>query len=172
VFLQITLRSHAAQRKVIKEGFLCIWQKDSTPEPPEKSSSETPKDTEWQRLCHRVITKRIISGWTPMAHACNPSYLRVRYRGLWLQASWSKKFMRPHLNRKKLCKVVYTCHPGYGGKHKIGGSWSRWKARPYFQNNQSKKDWNNGSSSRDPASLVRRPEFKPQCGQINKKINK
>jgi hypothetical protein len=36
----------------------------------------------------------------------------------------AKKFVRPHLNGKKLGVVVCTCHPSDGRRLKIGGSWS------------------------------------------------
>jgi hypothetical protein len=32
----------------------------------------------------------------------------------------TKKFVRPHLNRKKLGMVLYTCHPRDGRKPEIG----------------------------------------------------
>jgi hypothetical protein len=37
-------------------------------------------------------------GWV-LAHTCDPSYLRLRLGGSLLQASLSRKFERPHLNK-------------------------------------------------------------------------
>jgi hypothetical protein len=34
-----------------------------------------------------------------------------------------KKFVRSHLNSKKLDMVAGFCHPSDGRKHQIGGSW-------------------------------------------------
>jgi hypothetical protein len=45
--------------------------------------------------------------------------------------------------------VPHTCHPSFGRNHKTE-LWSSptWqKPRHYLQNNQSKKDWRNGSSA-------------------------
>jgi hypothetical protein len=42
-----------------------------------------------------------------------------------LGSAQAKRFLRPHLNRKKLGMVVCTCHPSEDRKHKIGGSWFR-----------------------------------------------
>jgi hypothetical protein len=63
--------------------------------------------------------------------------------------SWSRPVQgennsaRSHLNGKKLGTVACICHSNYRGKLKIGGSQSSQpgqKAKPYLQNNQSKKD--------------------------------
>jgi hypothetical protein len=39
--------------------------------------------------------------------------------------SGQQSLRNSHLKRKKLDVVVGTCHPSDGGKHKIGGSWSK-----------------------------------------------
>jgi hypothetical protein len=54
---------------------------------------------------------------------------------------WAKKFMRLHLNRKKLGMVVHTCYPSYCGKHKmgeLGPGQPGQKLTPYLTNNQKK----------------------------------
>jgi hypothetical protein len=64
----------------------------------------------------------------PVAHAYNPCYLGRLRLGNLFQASpqkKKKKFVRPHLKRKKLDMVMCTYHSSYSGKGKIGGSWSR-----------------------------------------------
>jgi hypothetical protein len=52
-----------------------------------------------------------------------------------------KKIARGLLNGKKQSLVAGTCHPTYNGKHKIGGSGSRFvqKVRPCFQNIRTKR---------------------------------
>jgi hypothetical protein len=65
-----------------------------------------------------------------------------------------KKFVRLYLNTKNLGVVVYAYHPSDVGEPELGGPWLRpaWeKARPYLQNNQSKKTWRYGSRSTVPA---------------------
>jgi hypothetical protein len=42
-----------------------------------------------------------------------------------LRQPQGKKFVRPHLNGKKLGTVAHTCHPNEGRKHKIGKSWKK-----------------------------------------------
>jgi hypothetical protein len=70
------------------------------------------------------------------------------------QPQGEKSLQDPHLNGQKLGLVVHTPHPSCNSKYKIGGSWSRlWpgqKEKPYLQNNQNKRDWRCGSSSRVP----------------------
>jgi hypothetical protein len=72
--------------------------------------------------------------------------------GSWFQASLGKKkFTRSHLNRKMLSMVVYACHPSYSEIHKsegCGPCQPGQKVRSYLQNNQSKRGWRRGSSSR------------------------
>jgi hypothetical protein len=69
---------------------------------------------------------------------------RLRSGGIQFQASpGKKKFTRPHLNRKKLILVVYTCHTRYGSKSKIGRWWSRpvWTERdPISKITRAKSD--------------------------------
>jgi hypothetical protein len=40
------------------------------------------------------------------------------------EASLGKRFVRPSFQLKSWVVVVCTCHPNYGRKPKIGGSWS------------------------------------------------
>jgi hypothetical protein len=57
---------------------------------------------------------------------CHPKlHRRLRLGESGFQAAWAKNFARPHLNRKKLGMVAYTCYPSYGGRHKIGESQGR-----------------------------------------------
>jgi hypothetical protein len=57
-----------------------------------------------------------------VAHTCNPSYLGGQDLDHSSRLAWvKKKFMRPHLNRKKLGVVMCICHLSYSGKNKIGG---------------------------------------------------
>jgi hypothetical protein len=68
--------------------------------------------------------------------------------------------------------VAYTCHPATAVSLKYedhGSGWSRQKVRPYLQNNQKRKDWRRGSSSRVPASQVQSSEFKLISGKKPKK---
>jgi hypothetical protein len=71
---------------------------------------------------------------------------------------------------KKVCKTPsqweksWACYPSYFGKYKMGLSWSRLagqEMRPYLQNNQSKKGWRHGSSSRCLPSKPRVLSSKP-----------
>jgi hypothetical protein len=68
---------------------------------------------------------------------------RLRLGG-WIMPAWARKFMRSHLNVKELGMVIPTCHPSYSRKPKLedhGSGQAMQKARPYLQDNQSKKDW-------------------------------
>jgi hypothetical protein len=58
---------------------------------------------------------------------CHPKFhKRLRVGGLRFQASLGKKFMRPHLNRKKLGVVLCPCHHSCCGNSEIGGSLFCW----------------------------------------------
>jgi hypothetical protein len=43
----------------------------------------------------------------PVAHACNPSYSGSRSGGSWFEASLSKQFSRPYLEKKRK-KITHT----------------------------------------------------------------
>jgi hypothetical protein len=83
-------------------------------------------------------------------HACIPSYTGAReWENCGSRPAQAKKFLRPHLSGKNLGTV--TRHTSFGRKHEIEGLQSRadWakKARPYLQNNQSRKEregWREG----------------------------
>jgi hypothetical protein len=95
-----------------------------------------------------------------------PSYLGFEWGDSLFQANLSKRFRRPHLNRKKkkLGMVFHACHPSICGKQKnTRGLWSRlpWaKARPYLQNNQSKRAGGMTQRVEPLVSQVQNPEFK------------
>jgi hypothetical protein len=88
------------------------------------------------------------------AHACNPSYSGGRnWEDGGLRTARAKSSWDPHLNQW-LGMMTHICHPSYCGKHKqedhsLGQPGQ--KARPYLQNNQSKKGWGRASSSTAPA---------------------
>jgi hypothetical protein len=68
--------------------------------------------------------------------------------------------------------VVQTYIPSYSGsinQEDLSPGQPRHKARTYLKNNQCKKSWGCGSSSRAPAQQVQRPEFKLQYCQKKKK---
>jgi hypothetical protein len=75
-------------------------------------------------------------------------------------------------NKTKLGVVAHS-NLGVGGKHKIGELQSKlaWaeKARPYFQNNHSKKGSRHGSISSAPTWHMQGLEFKPKYCQKTKK---
>jgi hypothetical protein len=49
-----------------------------------------------------------------VAHAYNPSYLRLRLEGSHIDVSVGKMFMGPHFNQW-LSILACTCHPTYVG---------------------------------------------------------
>jgi hypothetical protein len=84
----------------------------------------------------------------PMTHAYNPSYLggvdQEDHSSWPAQAKSSQDLISIG---KKLGIVAHVCYPNYCRKNKIKRS--RYsqpgkKARPYCQNNQSKKSWQSG----------------------------
>jgi hypothetical protein len=52
-----------------------------------------------------------------------------------------KKFVRLHLNRKKLGMVAHTCHPSYGRRHKYNSNQAGLDTNMtrYLKNNQKPK---------------------------------
>jgi hypothetical protein len=69
---------------------------------------------------------------------------RLRSGGSQFQDIWAEKFVRHHLNEKKMGMLAHVFHPSNVGKHKIGKSQSRlaWaKIETLCQNNQSKNGW-------------------------------
>jgi hypothetical protein len=55
------------------------------------------------------------------------------------------------------------------GRLRMEASPGKWLLRPYFQNNQSKKDWRCGSTGKAPALHVQSPEFKLQSQKKKKR---
>jgi hypothetical protein len=63
-----------------------------------------------------------MQGHTPVPQAVQEAEIRR----MAVQASpGGKKFQRHHLHGKDLGMVVHACHPSYGRKLEIEGSWSK-----------------------------------------------
>jgi hypothetical protein len=70
-----------------------------------------------------------------------------------LEDNLGRKFVRRHLNQKKLDKLAHACHPSYMRKHKeedFGQVQPGHKVRPYLKNNQGTKGWRHGPSGTTP----------------------
>jgi hypothetical protein len=76
---------------------------------------------------------------------------RLRWRGLWFEASPRKNFMRLPF-QPMVENVLYSCHPNYRGKPKIRGLWLRlaWvnSKTLYIKKKSREKGWRHGSINR------------------------
>jgi hypothetical protein len=86
----------------------------------------------------------------PLDHTC----IIATWGGDWEDfcSTPGKKLARPHLNQW-LGVVLCPCQPlreAQKEAHDLGWAWQ--KMRPYFKNNQWKKDWWHGSSGTEPPS--------------------
>jgi hypothetical protein len=59
-----------------------------------------------------------------VVHVCNPSYWEAEISGIKVLRQPGKKVYKIPFQWKKAGMVIHACHPGNGGKHKIGGLWS------------------------------------------------
>jgi hypothetical protein len=63
---------------------------------------------------------------------------KAKIQRIMLSGQLGQKFVKPHLNEKKLSTVACACHPSDGGKLKMedqGAGQTGQKVRSYLQNN-------------------------------------
>jgi hypothetical protein len=106
----------------------------------------------------------------PVAHICNPNYL-----GGWgwedhsSRPAQTKKFVRHHLNGKKLAMVACTCHSSDDRKLKIGSlskpTWPKSKAKPEHNG------WRGGSSTKSACLASVKPWVQTPVLRKKKKVS-